>query len=53
MREQLECVELCLGMEEKSSENLWVRIKERTGKDDIIVGVYKVFYRLLDKEECG
>lgn len=38
-------------MEEKSAENLWVRIKERTGKDDIIVGVCRVFYKLPDKEE--
>ncbi|GAB0199565.1 hypothetical protein GRJ2_002421900 [Grus japonensis] len=39
VREQLECVELCLGMDEELTESLWVRIKERAGKGDIIVGV--------------
>lgn len=37
VREQLDCVELCLGMDEELMENLWVRIKDRTGKDDITV----------------
>lgn len=31
-------MELCLGMDEELTESLWVRIKERTGKGDIIVG---------------
>ena len=37
MREQLECMELAIG--EDPNESLWVRITERTGKGDIIVGV--------------
>ena len=39
MRELLECLELCLGMDEEPIESLWFRIKERTDKGDIIVGV--------------
>lgn len=39
MREQLEYMELCLRADEEPTEHLRVRIKERTGKDDIIVGV--------------
>lgn len=48
MREHLECMELCLRRSEEPTEILWVRIKERTGKEDIVVGVC---YRLPDKEE--
>lgn len=37
-REQPVCRELCLGLDEETTEiSLWVRIKERTGKGDIIV----------------
>ena len=37
MKEQLECMELCLGMDEESAEiSLWIRIKERTGKGDMV-----------------
>lgn len=39
MREQLECMEFCLGRSEEPTEILWVRIKESTGKEDIEVGV--------------
>ena len=46
--DQLECMELCLGMEEEPTEGLWVRIKGRAGTDDIIVGVC---YRAPDQEE--
>lgn len=34
-----ECTELCLGMEEEPTKSLWVRIKEKTSKGDIIVSV--------------
>lgn len=34
-------------MDEKPTNNLWIRIKERTRTDDIIVGVC---YRLPDEE---
>ena len=47
-REQLECMELCLGTDEEPTESLWVRIKERTGKGDIIM---PVCYRPPDQEE--
>ena len=39
VRAQLECMELCLQMDKDPVESLWVRIKERTGQGDIIVGV--------------
>lgn len=38
----------CLGIAEEPAESLRVRIKERTGKGDFIVGVY---YRLSEREE--
>ena len=37
--DQLECMELHLGMDEEPTESLWVRIKGRAGTGDIIVGV--------------
>jgi len=40
-------MELYVGIEEKLMENLWVWIKERTGKRDSIVGVC---YRPPDQE---
>ncbi|KAM9590815.1 uncharacterized protein ACIBXB_005869 [Morphnus guianensis] len=39
VNDQLECMELCLGMDEEPTESLWVRIKGRAGTGDIIVGV--------------
>lgn len=39
VNEQLECMEHCLGMGEELTENLWARIKRRTGAGDITVGV--------------
>ena len=46
--DQLECMELCLGMHEEPTESLWVRIKGRAGTGDIIVGVC---YRPPDQED--
>jgi len=37
-REQLECIELCLGADEEGVESLWVRIKGQAYMGDIIVG---------------
>ncbi|PKU49340.1 rna-directed dna polymerase from mobile element jockey-like [Limosa lapponica baueri] len=37
--DQLECVELHLGMDEDPTESLWVRIKGSTGAGDVIVRV--------------
>ncbi|GAB0209793.1 hypothetical protein GRJ2_003445000 [Grus japonensis] len=37
--DQLECMELHLGMDEEPTESLWVRIKGSTGTGDIIAGV--------------
>ena len=48
VREQLKCMELCLGVQRQPMESLWVRTKERKGKADAIVGVC---YRLPDQEE--
>ena len=39
VNDQLECMELCLGMDEDPTKSRWVRIKGRTGRGDIIVGV--------------
>ena len=41
-------MEICLGMDEEPTESLWVRIKEKTGKGDIVVSIC---YRLPDQEE--
>ena len=48
VREQLECIELCLGTDDEPSESLWVSTKEKTGKGDIVVGVC---YKPPDQEE--
>ena len=40
MREQLECIEVCLGLDEERLESLWDRIKVQPHMGDIIVGVY-------------
>ena len=48
VHDQLECMELCLGMDEELTESSWVRIKGRTGRGDVIVGVC---YRPPDKED--
>lgn len=40
VNDQLECMELCLGMEGELTENLWVRIKGRVGTGDIIAGTF-------------
>ena len=47
VREQLQCVELGLGADERV-ESLWVRIKGQAHMGDVIVGVY---YRPPDQEE--
>ncbi|GAB0175694.1 hypothetical protein GRJ2_000034600 [Grus japonensis] len=39
VNDQLECMELHLGMDEELTESLWVRIKGRAGAGDIIAGV--------------
>jgi len=48
VREQQECIELCLGADEKRVESLWFRIKGQSHMGDDIVGVY---YRPPDQEE--
>ena len=48
MREQLECIELCLAVDEERVESLWIRTKGQTHTGDVIVGVY---YRPPDQEE--
>jgi len=45
VRVQLECIELCLGVDE-GVEIIWVRIKGQPLMGDVIVGVY---YRPLDR----
>ncbi|GAB0206526.1 hypothetical protein GRJ2_003118200 [Grus japonensis] len=48
VREQLECIELCLGMDEERVESLWVRMKGQANMGDTVVGDY---YRPPDQEE--
>jgi len=48
VNDQLECMELRLGLNEEPTESLWVRIKGRSGTGDIIVGVC---YRPPDQED--
>lgn len=43
--DQLECLELCLRMEEEATQSLWVRIEARARTGDIVV----VCYRLPDQ----
>ncbi|KAK4831293.1 hypothetical protein QYF61_016763 [Mycteria americana] len=47
VNDQLECMELHLGMDEEPTKSLWVRIKGRAGTGDIVVGVC---YRPADQE---
>ncbi|GAB0207584.1 hypothetical protein GRJ2_003224100 [Grus japonensis] len=64
VNDQLECMELHLGMEEEPTERLWVRIKGRAGAGDIIVGVCyrppdqgdradEAFYRQIGAASCS
>ncbi|GAB0179153.1 hypothetical protein GRJ2_000380600 [Grus japonensis] len=39
VNDQLQCMELHLGMDEEPIKSLWVRIKGRAGTGDIIVGI--------------
>ncbi|PKU35454.1 dtw domain-containing protein 2 [Limosa lapponica baueri] len=48
VRDQLECMEFCLGMDDEPTESLRVKIKEQTNMDDIVVGIC---YRPPDWEE--
>lgn len=47
MTEQLDCMKFCLG-DEEPTESFWVRIKKRTGKGNITVGVS---YQSPEQEE--
>ncbi|GAB0204485.1 hypothetical protein GRJ2_002914100 [Grus japonensis] len=64
VNDQLECMELHLGIDEELAERLWVRIKRSTGTGDIIAGVCyrppdqgdrvdEVFYRQLGAPSCS
>lgn len=48
VRQQLECVEFCLGMSDEPMESLSVRIKEQASTGEVIVGIY---YRPPEQEE--
>jgi len=48
VREQLECIQLCLGADEERVESLKVRIKGQPHMGDITVVVY---YRPPDQDE--
>lgn len=39
VKEQLECMELCLAMDDEPSESLWVKKKEQTSTGDTVVGL--------------
>jgi len=49
VREQLEYIDLCLGVDEERVKSLWVRIKGQTNMCDTVVGVY--YWPLDQKEE--
>ena len=46
---QLESMELCLGMNETLAESLWVKIKGRAGTGDITMGVSKLERHEFDR----
>ena len=48
VREQLECIELCLGVEGEQVESLWVKNKGQANMGDTVVGIC---YRPHDQEE--
>lgn len=48
VREQLECMELCLGLGEELTENLRVKLTRRAGTVDVIL---RVCYRPRDQED--
>ncbi|GAB0204592.1 mitochondrial enolase superfamily member 1 [Grus japonensis] len=48
VREQLECIELLVGVDEERVKSLWVRIKGQANMGDTVVDVY---YRPPDQEE--
>ncbi|GAB0209149.1 rapamycin-insensitive companion of mTOR-like [Grus japonensis] len=48
VREQLECIDLRLGVDEERMESLWVRTEGQANMGDTVVGVY---YRPPDQEE--
>lgn len=50
VQQHLECIELCLGVDDEQVEGLWAQIKEQVSKGDTAVGTY---YRLPDKVEEG
>ncbi|GAB0203333.1 hypothetical protein GRJ2_002798900 [Grus japonensis] len=53
VNDQLECMELHLGMDEELTESFWVRIKGRAGAGDILVGVcYRSPYQEDRAEEA-
>ena len=39
VNDQLECMELCLGMDEELTVSLWIRIKGKARTGDTTVGV--------------
>jgi len=48
VREKLECIDLCLGVDEERVKSLQVRVKGQANMGDMVVGVY---YRPPDQEE--
>lgn len=48
VKEHLECMELCLGVDDERVESLWVRMKGQANIGDTAVDVY---YRPPDQEE--
>ncbi|PKU29010.1 hypothetical protein llap_20687 [Limosa lapponica baueri] len=64
VNDQLECMELHLGIDEDLTESLWVRIKGRTGAGDVTVGVCyrpphqsdredEALYRQIEAASCS
>lgn len=57
VRDQLECVELCLGTDDEPAENWWVRTEGQTNMCKVVRPpdyevMYEVFFRQLEETLC-
>lgn len=57
VRDQLECVELCLGTDDEPAENWWVRIEGQTNMCKVVRPpdyevMYEVIFRQLEETLC-
>lgn len=57
VRDQLECVALCLGTDDEPAENWWVRTEGQTNMCKVVRPpdykvMYEVFFRQLEETLC-